>query len=318
MQYTEELIEAATQLYLRGYNFKQIHEKCGVSAKINIRIKNNLNGRVPRNVGRYSPEQIDEGIRLYTEENLNLSDIREVLGVSTGINKYIKRQQPKELARERQYERNCEYNVFEKVDTEEKAYWLGFIYADGSIDITGQRHSVVLELQERDKSHLVKFQEFLQTKNKNIYTSKRDGCCTVSVGNVKLVQDLIKLGATPNKTFSLSFPYFIDVGLQHHFMRGFFDGDGSVYIKKNKGTPQLTFGVVGASEDFIRDYENILINNTGINRTKPEIKKSITNGTNILTFKHHGNIQCKKIYDFLYKDATVYLERKKDIFEKLI
>ena len=57
--------------------------------------------------------------------------------------------------------------MFDTIDSEEKAYWLGFIYADGWI--SDANNCFTLTLQQRDVEHLLKFNEFIANKNSICY-----------------------------------------------------------------------------------------------------------------------------------------------------
>ena len=93
----------------------------------------------------------------------------------------------------------------------------------------------------------------------------------------------------------------------HHFIRGYFDGDGSIHVDTT--TNNLKFQIVG-NESMLQRITNELINSCGVNNNKIHGKGV----TKCLAFG--GNIVCKKIYDYLYKDCgNLYIDRKKKIFE---
>lgn len=128
-------------------------------------------------------------------------------------------------------------HVFDCIDTEEKAYWLGFLYADGNVSKTNR---IRLSLAEQDYSTLEKFSNFIYSKNRiKHYVQRkylhRQNLIYVDVGSKYMSEKLTNLGCTPNKTFLLTFPDWIDKNLINHFIRGYFDGDGclSIYIGKN-------------------------------------------------------------------------------------
>lgn len=119
-----------------------------------------------------------------------------------------------------------------------------------------------------------------------------------------MVQDLIVHGCFQNKSLELKFPTVEQVPshLIHHFMRGYFDGDGC--ISTSRQGKDLRFEVLGTYE-FLTMYEQTL----GVNIKEPKQTKS-----QAFIVQHGGNQQVKKIYEYLYKDATIYLERKRNIF----
>ena len=202
-------------------------------------------------------------------------------------------------------------NYFEQIDTEEKAYWLGFLYADGSIN----KSAVDLTLQERDKNHLEKFLYSIHAdvliKDKNVilnnkeYKNKR-----ITIHDSKMVLDLIKCGCTENKSFTIRFPdKDIPNNLRNHFIRGYFDGDGSISKSRN----QWSWNII-SNEYFLKEIQNILVNEIGLNFTKLISKKSSL----IKSLSYGGSHNIYKIYNYLYKNATIYLQRKYDKYQEFL
>ena len=202
---------------------------------------------------------------------------------------------------------------FNKIDIEEKAYWLGFLYADGCITDTAVR----LELQLSDIEHVNKFKNAVMAYTKELYFRPDNvDSCLLYLNSVEMVEDLINLGCTPRKTHTLKFPTPEQVPekLLSHFMRGYFDGDGCIYSRK-KRTGVNMFTVVG-TVDFIEEYKKVLSINIGKNN---DIKcRPASSSEGIEHLELGGNKQIEKIYNFLYEDATVFLERKKEIFKMIL
>jgi hypothetical protein len=117
--------------------------------------------------------------------------------------------------------------------------------------------------------------------------------------------DLVKLGVTPNKSKVLTFPNFIEKRLICHFIRGLFDGDGTVNVKKSTG--HLIFNIVGTL-DIVVNVQKILINECAVSSTKILTKGSIS------CVEYGSNDYVKKIGIYLYHNATIFLERKKEKF----
>ena len=200
---------------------------------------------------------------------------------------------------------------FQVIDTEEKAYWLGFLYADGCVT----NKAVRLEISIKDRKHLEKFKDILQYQNAHFYFRKDIESILLHMNSSVMVQDLEKLGCVKKKTYILQFPNTeqVPLSLIHHFMRGYFDGDGCIYVH-----PKLysisTFSLVGTL-DFLQRYQEVL--NQGICKTTTNKIYSLKS-QNIGSISFGGSLQVKKIYDFLYHDATLYLERKKEKFDIVI
>lgn len=203
-------------------------------------------------------------------------------------------------------------NYFKKIDSEEKAYWLGFLYADGCVIEKGV---LILALQERDKGHLEKFKKSLNANTTKLEYCKNTKSYRLSFSSVELVNDLVNVGCVAKKSLILEFPNYDQVPqyLTHHFMRGYFDGDGCISISKKSNS---CFSLLGTPK-FLDEYERHLLLNIG--RNKPN-KRSHQDSWNDQTeqVQYGGKKQIKRIFEYLYKDATVYLERKYNKFNVLL
>lgn len=200
----------------------------------------------------------------------------------------------------------CNSNVFDIIDTEHKAYWLGFLYADGSI-ANDERYVVELGLKYTDKHHIEKFIKFIngtqQIKDRIVkLKGKEFNSSRVQVFDKHMVKSLVSHGCTARKSLTLTFPD-LQSNLVHHFMRGYFDGDGSICISQG----QLRFNVLG-TKDFLDSY----VHHLGLHKNK-----YVSNG-NAYGTGYSGNRRVKAIYDYLYKDATIYLERKQAVFSAVL
>jgi len=190
-------------------------------------------------------------------------------------------------------------NIFEKIDTQEKAYWLGFIAADGCIPemATGRKYFSI-GVAKKDICHLEKFREFLGYPDS--LKLKKNGCYYLIINNMKFVNDLINLGIHPRKSLILTFPTQKEVPseLLSHFIRGYFDGDGSVYERKN----YLRISICSAktfSDKFCCNFDYF--------------KKQTAGKIDRLCINKAKNIE--KFYKYLYNNSTIWLERKRNIFE---
>ena len=142
-------------------------------------------------------------------------------------------------------------NYFESIDTEDKAYWLGFIYADGFI--TNKRkngsQSLGITLSLRDISHLRKFKNSISATNPintyYYYGFISEGypatqCSRILLPSQKLVDDIKKHGVIEHKTKIITFPKNLNDNLIPHFVRGYMDGDGSIFVD-SRSTYHLSF-----------------------------------------------------------------------------
>lgn len=199
-------------------------------------------------------------------------------------------------------------NFFESIDTEQQAYWLGFLFADGCV--TGR--SICLELALRDRLHVENFCKAIQYNDAHYYYRPDNiQSIRVVIGSKKMVSDLAKFGCVPNKSLTIRFPRenVIPNNLIHHFMRGYFDGNGCINIPTNEYL-RSSFSLV-SNIHFLEEYQTIL--NKGIQKdTVVKIQNTHNSGIGVITLG--GNQQVIKIFNYLYKDATIYLERKYEKF----
>ncbi len=196
-------------------------------------------------------------------------------------------------------------NFFEKIDSEEKAYFLGLLYADGYIN--EKLNFVELTLHQRDSEILNILVNFLYPEGRPLKIIN-EKYLRLIINSKKIVNDLKKYGCFQKKTFKLKFPTIIENHLFRHFIRGYFDGDGSVY--ENNGT--LNISIVG-TVDFLNETKKILINNCNVNETKFDIRHPERNN-NICALRYGGNIIINRIYHYLYDNSTIYLKRKYNKF----
>lgn len=214
-------------------------------------------------------------------------------------------------------------HVFDKIDTEEKAYWLGFLYADGWI--SSKTNIVGLNLSIKDISHLLKFKDFLNwTGEIKIYDTHQFGTkdvhnkagdilqiCEINIGS-KILHDALKnAGCAPNKSLILEFPNktIIPENLLKHFIRGYFDGDGTLGLYKHSiknSSLEESLMFVG-TKPFLEGVQYVL--GKGFLMQKKNCNKLIYR----LSYStKKANIAA----EIMYKDSNVHLDRKYNIYKQ--
>lgn len=197
-------------------------------------------------------------------------------------------------------------NFFENIDTEEKAYWLGFIAADGNI--RKDFHKLRIELNIQDKQHLEKFRSAIQG-NMSIKEWKRlkNHSCYIEINSVKMCKDLFQYGITPNKSLSLKIDFEkIPQELQHHLIRGYFDGDGSLNMYEKEGYEYWEINFIG-TQHFLTYIMNFF-----------NKKHKISTCGNNFRFNFKKGEDIKDILDILFSNATIFLDRKKEKYDKFM
>lgn len=201
-------------------------------------------------------------------------------------------------------------DFFKQIDNEEKAYWLGFICADGFLNKRGNTVGICLDII--DLAHLEKFKSsisytgniFFQQSQYDVnhkFTSK----ASLEIYGKELPIEIGKYGLDYKKSKSLSNISGVPKELMHHFIRGVFDGDGCFFFQKpKKETHNISPGytIVGTFNfltflcEFLPDVPRSLRFD---NRTKGTYTLYICSVKRFLRF-----------IDYIYKDATIYLDRK--------
>ena len=244
----------------------------------------------------------EKGKELYLQGK-TLNQIKYELQVDPGkLSKYLKSNGVK--IERLPHKKKINKNIFEVINTEEKVYWLGFLYADGYVGLTDNR--VELTLQLSDVNHIKKFKTFLNSDCKistNSYRSR------LSIKDEKIKKDLINLGCTPQKSLILKFPTDDKVPkeLIRHFIRGYFDGDGSLCVtEKTKSIDIL------GTYDFL--YQLCLESN--IATSKIYVSKSKSN--KVFRIVLGSRLDLYNFSKYIYDDCNIYLDRKYEKFKKLM
>jgi hypothetical protein len=219
---------------------------------------------------------------------------------------------------------NKKYQVdekyFEKIDNEEKAYWLGFLYADGYINDKRSEKSVEIGLSSDDSKHVFLFSKCIKsnypikerTTSPNYIKKNGQKCKSthIRIYNSKLVDDLIKLGCVNNKSWIIKFPNFLNKKLEKHFVRGYFDGDGCI---RKRGLNQYEVNIAG-NKEFIEGLKKCLEVNL-IQKSYILVRKK----DGLASLVVSNNKDCLSLYRFMYADmnSNCYLSRKKEIYDKI-
>ncbi len=199
--------------------------------------------------------------------------------------------------------------VFRNIKTEEEAYYLGFIQADGCIHILRNNYRLIIEIQVNDSYILNKLSNLLLNKTDVKYISKKNHSLFY-LSSKEIYTNLTRYGILPNKTYlNYSFPYLPEE-LMPHFIRGYFDGDGCVYTKKQRYNWVSAVSFTG-HYNFISSLEAYL-KSRNILFTKVRTKQKKHQFDSVFEFEKKQDI--KNLYTFMYKDANIYLTRKKDKF----
>lgn len=329
MKWNEEEIELLKK-YGSEYTDLEMKEKylfnrseCAIhNQRRKLKITHNedtLNRIMSEKQKMWTKEEVDFLLKNY--ENMSYPKISKIL------NRTLKSVEAKarklNLSKEK-YSYDKDY--FQDIDTEDKAYWLGFLYADGYVRYENKietnkpsNYEFGIQLAIKDKNHLKKFNkslngnvEVVEIKQKspfreNVFYDE----CKIRFYNKKMVEDLISLNVTPRKTYSKDFP-IVRNDLVRHFIRGFFDGDGCIMFHKKRKRYQCDFCSI--NKDFMEYLRKILFNNNIKSYICLEKENELTT-TQCYRLRIGGKENVKIFLDYIYKDSNIYLDRKYKRYE---
>lgn len=228
----------------------------------------------------------------------------------------------------RYYKYQYDEAFFEKIDTEEKAYVLGWWYSDGSVYAgNGKKkdNAASLSITEKDEYILKKIRDLIAKDAPIRWKDRRNvkwqNVVTLSITNKKIVNDLIKLRCTPNKTATLELPTpdIVPKHLMPHFLRGHFDGDGCMYFHIRKDTKRphpRCLAQFTSSIAFCSALSSYLLS-LGIKNCLKKPDKHHPRNTNVVV---GGRRQLIKLVDYLYGDmrTDLFLARKRNVYTKYL
>ncbi len=206
-------------------------------------------------------------------------------------------------------------NFFDVIDTEIKAYWLGYLLADACIGKScGDRRSLRFYVAAKDKWAIETFANDIDYKGKLRPPEKSRGQHGICFNSKLLCSALIKYGYLDWKeNGSPGLLNHIPLYLFNHFVRGFFDGDGSISYQKRKNRKiGLSFNfTIAAHLDHYSALESLrdkLVIILGLRRKSVKVRDTCC------TIGWNGNVQVANFGKWLYSDATRFLQRKRDRF----
>jgi intein/homing endonuclease len=223
------------------------------------------------------------------------------------------------------YDFNTEF--FQKW-SEKMAYILGFLYADGNItDSENSSRTRYIQFASKDKEILEKIKKTLgsdhpiRTRNpqKELFPNRKyyisSGTFYFRIGNKKSVSQLEKLGVLTRKSKILKFPKIPSLYLSH-FIRGYFDGDGTVYPEKKKNSEgEVTIKRIrtifsSGSKAFLKSLSEVLTKFLKIRKAK--VYKGVRSFQIAYSLK-----ESIKIFKFMYRNTQgLFLKRKLDRFKE--
>ena len=249
----------------------------------------------------------------YKNKDIQVKDIGKELNISDRAVRRVLKEENINTRLKNRYVLDESY--FDKIDTEEKAYILGFIYADGFV---GDEHfnNIVISINDLELLEFIakelKFSGKIRETRKGGFKNSKPGY-SLNFSSVKISSRLRELGLYPNKSLTIERLPKIRDDLVRHFIRGYFDGEGSIILSHNSSYyknadkvikyvyPTYCFMILG-TQGFLENIIKVTnFNYAKIYPTKCEKIKCIR----ITAKKEFDNI-----FNYLYKNSTIRLERK--------
>lgn len=305
--YTDKIIDMYCNQNLNTVQIAKIIG-CSDSAIGRILKKNNIPRIHTPNEIKLTEDQIKDVCKRYQnmETTIEISKIYNVC--DNTIAKILKNNGIKiRPAKRRSVIHN--HNYFEKIDSIDKAYFLGWMISDGAVieskTRTGRSLVISLEIHSKDRYILELFAKMIGANPNIVKDFKKRNHSHIRFASQKMANDLSKYGVVPRKSYITYLPELKNE-LMPHLLRGIFDGDGTVTITKHK---DLHFGFYGSKKicEQICEYLNKQL---GFNKNK-------VSKTTCYHLWYGGNNVSRKMMEYIYKDCgEFYLKRKYERFKK--
>jgi hypothetical protein len=256
-------------------------------------------------------EQEAEIVRRYATGEGSYKIAKDYPVAYSSIKRVLKRRKVKlRPVHESHRKYNCDFNYFHVIDTEPKAYWLGFFAADGHVRPVNNTAAIVLS--RKDTDHLERFKAAINATHPiNLYVNRsplagESEVCRLAIQSADMVSDLISHGVIPRKSGILQWPLLRD-DLYRHYLRGYMDGNGGFSWS---GTGRYGFNwSLCSGPDFLKDAQSFLVKSLNFTKTKIAPKSETIV---VRSLRYKGYNQMRALYDLLYSDATIWLPRKRD------
>lgn len=241
-------------------------------------------------------------IRKYIKQGLSAKEVSEALGIKTRKAHYLANKEGLHFKRKSKY--NIDYKLFnEKLHTENTYYLLGYLFADGYVN----ESKGSINITSKDKEILEKISPIIGDVP---IKENSKGCYYIQWYSKKHIKELNLLGCSSGKSLTLTFPTKLKSELINHFIRGYFDGDGSIGIYNRKDRPSKVLKVsIAGTFDFLDTLKRKVDYRGSLRKLK---------NSSIYILEYSGNVSAANFCQYIYKDSTVKMERKFKIFRGFI
>lgn len=253
-------------------------------------------------------------IRNYYKNNpISINKLSKIYNISAPVVGKICKDLPK-WSKTKLFSPNLKEDWFEVIDTEEKAYYLGFFISDGNICNNKRTQAICSLTQNSNDGYILSKWLDLICSNRSLSCDGR-GCVQAAVLSNKMKDDLSKYGVVPNKTLIAYLPK-ISEHLMPHLLRGILDGDGSIEAKwytPSDGRKRFKHRIAFCGTNrLMKDINDFLVETLSLKVSKTPYDYKDRHLSEI----HYSNYDdIEKIGDYIYENATIYLYRKKELYD---
>lgn len=311
---SREDIDYMIELYESGLSQRQVAKKIGCSHRLVTKklAENNVKPRDKAFYAKSFSDEVEDKIIEDYNSGMSIRRIAKKYGCTTmPICSLFKRRglkfrEPTDAIGK--YKINIHY--FDEIDTQDKAYILGFLYADGwNTSVYEHGHYIAgMTLKSNDRYMLENINNLMESTYPIKTTKQEDReYSTLYFCNKHLVLRLHQLGITPRKTFTTTFPEWLSEELIPHFLRGLLDGDGSI-------SSSLFYVNYVGSDALMYSIRNLLYEKFGFLATMYPHYES-DGISQLFIYKYIYKIP---FLEWIYKDANLKLERKYNLYLKMI
>jgi transposase len=322
---TPEIKTKIIELYLSGLGSDTISKQFDIHANTVLKLlkREGIERRGLRK--KIFPEDEPKIVEMY-QQGMSAPEIAEKFNVQhTMILRYLEKNGIDRRSAEECHRIYPIYeDFFDVIDSQEKAYFLGILYADGNNSLDA--NYVRIDLARKDRDILEKLAPLIYLKEPlqhiKDYTREKEynGKITTIYGSYLTINSkhichtLFNMGCENKKSLTLKWPeWLVDSELQRHFIRGYYDGDGGVSLTDIK-TRSATTKIISTIE-FCQSMISIIETQTGIHFGEPY---NDVESKNVYSIRLAGNPQIANFLDWLYKESTIYLDRKYNLYLELL
>lgn len=262
----------------------------------------------------------EEITKLY-QEGKTAKEISSLLGFKyhQPVYNYFKKMGWKRTGKTGKRVYKVDENFFKCINTEEKAYILGFICADGHIE--KDRLNITVSIKDIDilekircamhSNHPIKEVQrtnpYKKTNRENLILSE------LMIGSVELVKSLFNMGLTTNKTYTLNGDIlkYIPKYLIRDFLRGYFDGDGNIFFGRRYSSGYKYNVNICGNEDFLlKSFQVYFPSNN-------KLYKDLYS-RQCYVWKISQKNKVRDFMYYLYYNSSIFLQRKYNEFRKIM